>query len=209
MGTAIPSVTFENKAGAYAMVEHLLRCGHRRIAFLAGPSGNEDASWRALGYRQALAHHDILVTPALIGQGDFDDSTAERVVEDWLRSDLEMDAIFAGDDVSAQGAMRAVQAAGLRIPHDIAVVGFDDTILSRYLNPPLTTVHAPIEEAGHCAAERLISQIRGEPVAPLTLLPTELVIRDSCGWRAVMERQRAFFDSACLDSCQPACSSAV
>lgn len=181
-GLAIPSVTFENKRGAYNMVEHLLRCGYRRIAFLAGPACNEDSQWREAGYREALAAHNIPFEPGLIGQGEFDDPTAEAVVTRWIGDGMRMDAVFAGDDVSARGAMRAIRNAGLRVPNDIAVAGFDDTLLSQYLNPPLSTVRVPIEAAGWLAAERLIGLIRSEEVVPLTLLPTELVIRDSCGW---------------------------
>jgi DNA-binding LacI/PurR family transcriptional regulator len=77
--------------------------------------------------------------------------------------------------------MQAIHKANLRIPQDIALAGFDDSLLSRYLTPPLTTVHAPIEEAGRVAAEKLIGLINDESVELLTLLPTELVIRRSCG----------------------------
>lgn len=180
-GLSIPSVTFENKRGAYEMAAHLIGCGHRRIAFLAGPPGNEDSYWREVGYRAAMAAHDIPVDPTLIGLGQFDDKTSETLLTAWLDHGVQMDAIFAGDDVSARGAMRAVHNAGLRIPDDIAVVGFDDIVLSQYLNPPLTTVRAPIEEAGRIAAQQLICRIQGRETELLTLLPTELVIRGSCG----------------------------
>ncbi|MDX1415125.1 MAG: LacI family DNA-binding transcriptional regulator [Candidatus Promineifilaceae bacterium] len=179
----IPYVTFENKKGAYQMVEHLIACGHQHIAFLAGAPGNEDSYWRQKGYRQALDDYQIPFHPDLVAEADFSEERASVIVSRWLNEDKTIDAIFAADDVSARGAIWAVQAAGLRVPEDIAVAGFDDALLSQYVDPPLTTVRAPIEEAGRAAATQLIRLIRGEPADPLTLLPTELVIRRSCGWQ--------------------------
>jgi DNA-binding LacI/PurR family transcriptional regulator len=178
----IPYVTVENKNGAYQMVEHLIRCGHERIAFLAGVPENEDAYWRERGFREALAAHNLPFDPELIAEAGFDVEPAMQIVTQWLDEDKKIDAIFAADDVSARGAIQAVQAAGKRVPEDIAVAGFDDALLSQYIDPPLTTVRAPIEEAGRAAATQLLHVIRHEPVKSLTLLPTELVIRQSCGW---------------------------
>lgn len=177
----IPAITFENKAGAYQMVAHLVACGHARIAFLAGPPGNEDAYWRERGYREALETHNIPFDPELLAVAGFDEETAVTTVTQWIQANKAIDAIFAADDVSGRGAVRAIQAAGLRVPEDIAVAGFDDDLLSGYIDPPLTTVRAPIEEAGRTAATQLLHLINDEPVEALTLLPTELVIRQSCG----------------------------
>ncbi|NJN54948.1 MAG: LacI family transcriptional regulator [Anaerolineae bacterium] len=181
--TDIPCVTFENKEGARQMTEHLITCGHRRIAFLAGPVGNEDAQWREQGYREALAAHDLPVDPTLIVQGDFDGEVAATAVTHLLHTTAHIDAIFAADDESARGALQAIQQSGQRVPADIALAGFDDSLLSQYLNPPLTTVRAPIEAAGRAAASQLIQLIQTGRTAALTLLPTELVIRQSCGWQ--------------------------
>jgi LacI family transcriptional regulator len=178
----IPCVTFENKKGAYQMVEHMIQqCGHRRIAFLAGEPGNEDSYWREVGYKEALATYNIPLDPEIMGIGAFDDLVAEGVVSQWIAGDLQIDAIFAADDLSAQGTIRAIQKAGLSVPDDIAVAGFDDALLSQYLDPPLTTVHAPIEDAGRIAAEQLLRLIHTGQAESLILLPTELVIRHSCG----------------------------
>lgn len=182
-GTAIPCVTFENKSGARQMVEHLIACGHRRIAFLAGPAGNEDAYWREQGYREGLAAHHLPVDPTLIGPGGFNEGVAKATVTIWLKDNVTIDAIFAADDESARGALRASQQAGRRVPDDIAVVGFDDALLSQYLTPPLTTIRAPIELAGRTAVTQLIRLIQTDQAEALTLLPTELVIRQSCGWQ--------------------------
>lgn len=180
-GLTIPSVGFENKAGAITAVSHLLSLGRKRIVYLAGPTGNEDSYWRELGYREALSAHDIPVASELIVSGDFNESVAETAVTQLLQSGIEFDAIFAADDTSASGALFALQQAGKQVPEDVAVVGFDDASYTRYLTPALTTIHAPIEESGRNAAEQIIRLIQGKEADMLTLLPTELVVRESCG----------------------------
>src|SRR5215208_1258747 len=98
-----------------------------------------------------------------------------------LSDGIVFDAVFAGDDDSAIGAMRALKMAGRAIPADVAVVGFDDVPFARYLSPALTTVRAPIEEIGREAVRQLVHLMNGEPAQSLTLMRTELVIRESCG----------------------------
>lgn len=178
-GVNIPCITFENKQGARQMMEHLLGVhGYRRIAFL-GAEGVEDSTWRELGYREALAAYDVSF--GLIGNGKFLEPAARHVVQGWLADGIVPEAIFAADDESARGAIAAIQESGRTVPQEIAVVGFDDTVLAQYWSPPLTTVRAPIEEAGRAAAAQLIRLIRTGQADPLTLLPTELIIRRSCG----------------------------
>lgn len=181
-GLTIPCVTFENKSGARQLIDHLIeRHGYRRIAFLAGPEEHEDSYWREMGYRESLAAHDIPFDPALVARGGFNQEQAQRSVENWLAHNMELEAIFSGDDEAGIGVLAALQQANRRVPADIALVGFDDIDVSRYLNPPLTTVRAPIEQAGREAARQLVTLIRSGRADPLVLLPTELVIRRSCG----------------------------
>ncbi|HOU13537.1 MAG TPA: LacI family DNA-binding transcriptional regulator [Anaerolineae bacterium] len=181
-GLRIPSVTIENKASARQLVDHLIEVhGRRRIGFLAGPKGHEDSYWREKGYRESLAAHNIPYNPALVSVGGFNESIARAAVEKWLQEGIEMDAIFTGDDDSATGALAALIQAGKRVPDDVALVGFDDIDLARYLNPPLTTVRAPVEQVGYEAVRQLVRLIRTGEVEPLILLPTQLVIRQSCG----------------------------
>jgi DNA-binding LacI/PurR family transcriptional regulator len=181
-GVNIPCITFENKNGAAAMVEHLIEVhAYRRVAFLAGPPDNEDSYWRELGYREALAAHAIPFDPALVRVGGFNEKIAQATVEQWLEEGAEFEAIFAADDESAIGAMAALEWAGKRIPQDVAVAGFDDISLARYLTPALTTVHAPIEQAGWVAVEQLLRVIDTGQAEALVLLPTTLMIRGSCG----------------------------
>jgi LacI family transcriptional regulator len=161
-GLNIPCVTVENKSGACEAVDHLINeHGCRRIGFLTGPEGHEDSWWRELGYRESLAAHAIPFDPALVAMG----------------------AIFAGDDEAAAGVLTALSRAGKRVPGDVALVGFDDTHFSRYLSPPLTTVHAPIEQVGQEAVRQLVALVRTRRAEPLVMLPTRLVVRRSCGCR--------------------------
>jgi LacI family transcriptional regulator len=178
----IPIITIENKSGAQKLVEHLIEVhGCRRIVFLQGPEGNEDSEWRERGYREALKTHNIEYDPSLITSGGFDDEQAFHSIQQMLLDGVEMDAIFAGDDEAAMGVIRALRMAGRLIPADVAVVGFDDVPFARHLSPTLTTVRAPIEQVGRKAVQQLVHVIRGEQTEALTLLPTELVIRKSCG----------------------------
>lgn len=187
----IPFVTFENKNGAREIVTHLIEThGFRRIAFLRGPAGHQDSAWRERGYREALAQHGLPCHEEWIGVGGFNPHIAEETVTAWIAQGLlsppgtpepRLQAIFTGDDDSAFGVIRTLQQHGYQIPEDIAVVGFDDVPFAQYIAPALTTVHAPIEQAGYLAVCRLVQRIRGQPTERETLLPTRLVIRHSCG----------------------------
>lgn len=181
-GLSIPLVTVENKAASFRIVSHLVEVhGRRRIALLRGPQGNEDAYWREAGYREALKAHGLEYDETLVAPGDFDRSVSQASVRRWIQDGTVFDAVFTSDDESAIGALRALADAGLLVPEQVAVVGFDDQDLSPFLAPPLTTVHAPTRLVGETAARQLIRLIRGETVEPEILLPTELVLRASCG----------------------------
>jgi len=181
-GMAFPSIRIEDRSGARQITNHLIeRHRRRRIAFLRGPEGNEDSLLREQGYREALAGHGIPFDPALIGDGEFYAGPARATVDRWLAEGLEFDAIFAGDDGSASGALAALAQAGKRVPHDISLVGFDDAPVARYLSPQLTTVRAPSDQVGREAIRQLVRLIETGNAEPMTILPTELVIRQSCG----------------------------
>ncbi|MEO8286108.1 MAG: LacI family DNA-binding transcriptional regulator [Chloroflexota bacterium] len=181
-GLDIPYVTIENRAGARQVIDHLIEVhGRRHIALLTGPSGNEDSHRRELGYKESLAAHGIPFDPALVASGEFREQPARAAVERWLSQGLDFDAIFACDDDSAGGALLALTGAGKNVPGEVSLVGFDDTLVSRYFNPPLTTVHAPTERVGQEAVRQLVSLMTAGKAEPAVLLPTELVIRQSCG----------------------------
>jgi DNA-binding LacI/PurR family transcriptional regulator len=178
----VPCVTVENKAASRKIVEHLIDVHQRkRILFLKGPADEEDSFWRENGYREALDSRQIAFDGSLVAPGEFDRQTAQSTVGSLLSNGITFDAIFAGDDESAIGAMTALQEAGLRVPEDVSVAGFDDQWFAAFLSPGLTTVRAPTEDVGREAARQLIQLIRGGQAAQLTLLPTEIVIRRSCG----------------------------
>ena len=178
----IPTIAIENKEGAARLVEHLIRVHRRtRILFLRGPEGHEDSVWRERGYREALEANKIRFDPNLIASGGFDDEEACIAIQGLLSKRVSFDAVFAGDDDAAIGAIRALRLAGRLIPKDVAVVGFDDVPFARYLSPALTTVRAPIEQVGGEAVRQLVRLIDGQAAETLILMPTQLVIRESCG----------------------------
>ena len=184
-GTDIPTVTFENKSGARKAVDHLIDVHHRRhIVYVAGPEQHEDSYWRRRGYRESLDAHGIPFDPVLVVAGNFEEAPADAAISDLLSAGIDFDGVFSGDDESAIGVMNALQRAGRRIPQDVSVVGFDDVEISRHLTPPLTTIHAPIETAGLEAVRQLVQLVRTGSAEPLVLLPTDLVIRQSCGCTA-------------------------
>lgn len=181
-GMAIPSVIFENQHSVEQLIDHLIEVhGCRRIAFLRGPQANEDAALRETGYRAALARHGLAVDPELIEQGNYDTIEATWAMRRLLDKGVPFDAVFAGDDDSAAGVFLAMNERSLHVPDDIRVVGFDDSSIAQLLAAPLTTVHAPIEEAGFEAARQLIQLIQTGQADPQVVLPTHLVIRRSCG----------------------------
>jgi LacI family transcriptional regulator, galactose operon repressor len=180
----LPSVTVENKSATYRLVEHLiLQHNKRRILFLRGPKQQEDSYWRETGYRAALEAHGIAFDEKLVLIGEFEREIAYAALNQFLNGgeQLTFDAVFAGDDNAAIGVINALTEHGYRVPENIPVIGFDDLRLSAFLTPPLTTVRAPTETVGRVAAEKLFGLLRNETADGVTLLPTEIIIRRSCG----------------------------
>ena len=174
-------VNIDNRGGAYMMTEHLIGLGHRRIAFLRGAEGSTDALERLDGYRAALEAHGLTTDPALEFEGDFTLESGERAVPAILEADPRPTALFASNDLSAYGALSGLREAGLRVPDDLSLAGFDDVPLARIASPTLTTVHAPVQEMGQRAIERLLAQAKGTEGhgRGVVQLPTELAIRES------------------------------
>jgi DNA-binding LacI/PurR family transcriptional regulator len=180
----IPFVTVENKAATHNIIAHLIEDHNRRsILFLRGPHGQEDSQWREQGYIEALETHGIPFNASLLLDGGFDSQVAYQGMKNYLcqKNHRKFDAIFTGDDDAAIGVLTALSEAGIRVPEDVAIAGFDDSRLSPFLNPSLTTVRAPTEEVGRTAAGLLFALIKGQPAESVTLLPTEMIIRRSCG----------------------------
>ncbi|MEP6896049.1 MAG: LacI family DNA-binding transcriptional regulator [Chloroflexota bacterium] len=182
--TLIPSVTVENIEITHTLVEHLIKVhGKRRILFLRGPINQEDSSRREAGYKSALQANGLPFDENLILNGEFERDVAYEAMHAFLENDnhAEFDAVFTGDDDAAIGVLRALQMHNFQIPDQIAVVGFDDLGFAPFLNPPLTTVRAPTEAVGRIATERLFGLLENQPSDEVTMLPTEIIFRRSCG----------------------------
>ena len=177
------SITIANFDGAYAMVRHLIALGHRRIATLCGTEGNLDAAERRRGFRAALDDAGIEWDAELELSADFDEHSGFAAAERLLALDPLPTAVFAANDSMAIGALSAFRRAGLRVPDDIAVAGFDDIPTARYMDPPLTSVHVDISALGERAARRLLTAMMGpqDGVRSDEVLPARLVVRASCG----------------------------
>ncbi len=181
-GISFPIVTVENKSGAEMLINHLIEAhGRRRIVYLQGPESHQDSRWRERGYRDALESHGIPFDPELVEYGGFDEAEACDAIRQMLIDGVDFDAVFAGDDDAATGVIAALKQAGRDIPGDVAVVGFDDVPFSRFISPSLTTIRAPIEQVGREAVKQLVSLIEKGHAEPEILLPTEIIIRQSCG----------------------------
>jgi LacI family transcriptional regulator len=179
----IPHVIVENKISSRKMVDHLIDVHQRkRIMFIQGPGDQEDSYWRELGYRASLAAHGLPIDSNLILPGEFTNRVAYQALREYLsKGSLDFDAVFAGNDDSAAGIMTALGEVNIRVPEDVSVVGFDDFRLAPFLHPPLTSVRAPTEKVGRVAAGQLSKLFKNEPVDQRILLPTEIVLRRSCG----------------------------
>ncbi len=170
-----PSIHLDNAGGARAVAEHFVSTGRRRIVHIAGPVGNIDADERAEAFRNALkAHPDVQLETM---QGDFHEESGTAAAETLIRAGQAFDAVFAGNDMMAIGALESLRRAGLRVPQDVAVAGFDDVPLASHLG--LTTVRVRMAELGERAIERLISMLEGEDGGADELHRPELVVRSS------------------------------
>ena len=176
-----PSISYvdvDNVHGAREAVLHLLRQGRQRVATITGPLNTAAAIDRLEGYRLAFQGRGLPVDERLIAEGDFTETSGALAMQQLLSQ--QPDAVFCASDTMAQGAMRVIRAAGLRIPEDIAVVGYDDVPFAATLDPPLTTVRQPIERMGQEAVGLLLDLLAYPEDGPHRLvLPTELVIRAS------------------------------
>jgi LacI family transcriptional regulator len=176
-------VSVANRAGAAAVTSHLVDVhGVRDIAFLGGPEDSPDASERFAGFREALAASGLAAPDRPDGVGDFTEASGHRAVRALVGGGRRPAAIACANDQMAVGALTALADAGLRVPADIKVTGFDDIQLARHARPALTTIHQPMRQLGATAVELLLRRIADPAAAPATeLLPTRLVVRSSCG----------------------------
>jgi LacI family transcriptional regulator len=179
----VDSLGIDNHGGAYAMTRHLFALGRRRIAFIRGPRGNGDAEARLRGYRDALRDAGAESRGEWVFDGDFQKGAGLAAVERLLAASVRPDALFASNDAMAIAAMSGLRDAGLRVPEDVAVTGFDDIPVARFMNPSLTTVRVDIAGLGARAVRTLIHAVghKNEHARVRETLATTLVVRASCG----------------------------
>jgi LacI family transcriptional regulator len=183
-GIEAPSLSVDNRGGAFEAVAHLAEHGHERIATFTGPLANVEARQRLSGYRAAVRELGAVADDALELVGDFRRATGEALVDDLLALSPRPTALFAANDAMAIGALRALDRAGASVPSDLAVVGFDDIPTARYVTPPLSTIRVPMRELGRRAMQRMLDVLAGRTEADPAFsdtLDTELVPRASCG----------------------------
>ncbi|MCW8806490.1 MAG: LacI family transcriptional regulator [Rhodanobacter sp.] len=180
LAPGIGAICIDNYGGAVTMVEHLVAMGHQQIAFIAGPEDNFDAHERRRGYREAMRRLLPEVTEWIL-PGDFDEASGHRAGLALLASTQRPDAVFAANDMMALGCLFALAQGGLTIPADIALAGFDDIPLARYVHPSLTTMRTNIADVGGRAVAMLVSRVSNEaaPVKERVVLTTELIVRES------------------------------
>ncbi len=180
-GPRFETLAFDNHDGAYAAVEHLAEHGHERVALLTGGPQNYDARERRSGYRAAVSDYGLDADPSLELEGDFTREAGRAAVEQVRSLTPRPTALFASNDSMALGVLRGLHEAGLEAPDDLAVVGFDDIPMAHYVAPSLTTVHAPMQELGERAMERLLALVQDDASPAHQTLHTRLVRRESCG----------------------------
>jgi len=178
--SGLPTVDSDNFTGAVQAVEHLLGLGHRRIGFIGGRSDLESSRLREAGYRKALADAGIEVDPGLMREGDYRKDSTHEPARELLTLPERPTAIFAANDLSAIGTLEIAQELGLEVPAELSIIGFDDIPESALTNPPLSTVHQPIQQMGAAAIALLITLMDGAPVERTHIqLVTSLVERGS------------------------------
>jgi LacI family transcriptional regulator len=180
-GSHATYVKSDNIDGTRQAVEHLLSLGHRRIAFMTGPTVNLVGLERLLGCQQALAQAGIVLDSGLVRQSGWNIDEAYEAACLLLAERRDFTAIVAGSDFMAIGIMRALAEHGLRVPEDISLTGFDDIDLCQYTAPPLTTIRQDRVAMGRGAVRRLVAMIEGTEEATPLIIPTQLVVRKSTG----------------------------
>ena len=170
-----------DRYGAQLATRHLAELGHQRIAYINGMEDWIEAQNRLAGYRDVLTQCGLPVDEDLIRQGDWGVESGYRATQELLALKERPTAIFASNDIMALGAIYAIQDAGLKVPGDIALVGYDDRDFAAWIRPALTTVRMPSYEMGMAAARLLLQQFAGEELEDATEVPGELIVRESCG----------------------------
>lgn len=184
--SGMKTVVLDNYKNAKKLTQRLIKMGHENIGFIHGPSHNYDSKERYNGYLNALKSNGISISDKLEAQGNFTEDSGYKACQSLLRVEPWPTAIFAANDAMAIGAIEAVKDDGKKVPEDIAIVGFDDISMAKYISPALTTVKVPLFEMGQIVGKTLIQKINCEDdnnikVDEKIVIPLELKIRESCG----------------------------
>ena len=183
----IPSILVDNTEGMHSVITHLIEThGYRRIAFIRGPEIHQEAEQRYHAYTEGLTKYGITFDPDLVAGGDFTEPAGAQAIrllldQRKLLPGKDFEAIISANDTMALGVLEVLQARGIRVPADVALVGFDDKEDSQYTIPSMTTVRNPFHKLGALAVEMLLAQIKGHDAPKLTTLPLDLIVRQSCG----------------------------
>ena len=176
------SVTVDNTKGSVEAVKHLIDLGKKTIGFISGPENNYDNKERYKGYVETLKNNSMEVNNDFILKGKFTEESGYEAVKKYIsQGKMLPDAFFSSNDEMALGAIKAFKEEGIKVPQDVAIVGFDDVLISSYISPKLTTVRRPMYELGSFSAHMLMTMLEGKPMSSTLVLSTELIIRESCG----------------------------
>jgi len=182
----VPFVGTDHRLGGYLAGEHLIKLGYRRLGYINGEEGNLVGELRKQGFTQALAEHGLTLAPTdeyqLQLRGEWHDyESGYKVGQAFVNQVPRAEAIFCYNDLAALGFQKAVLDAGLKVPEDVALVGFDDIKRGVTAPVPLTTIHQPTDEIGELAVKTLLNLIENKPIQLRHILKPTLVVRDSCG----------------------------
>jgi DNA-binding LacI/PurR family transcriptional regulator len=178
-GTKLFFVDADNVGGAAMATRHLLDSGRQVVSTVTGPLDMSAGQDRLAGFVDTFAERGLKLRRDLIAEGDFSISSGYDAMTHLLEVEPRVDAVFAASDLTALGVMRAIEASGRRVRDDVAVIGFDDISAAETASPALTTVRQPIEDIGRSMADMLLRRLAGEDPARVTILPVELLLRDT------------------------------
>ena len=173
------SFSIDHYGASYAATDYLIKQGRRKIVHISGDPAFPHAALRIQAYRMALLDSGLPFDERYLLKGNFTPISGYAAMQEFLDKGIETDAVFSANDQMAVGAMKAIGLAGLRIPEEIAVVGFDDLSVSSLISPSLTTVHYPIYQIGYGVMRNIVDSREGKPVNPRVRMSTRLVIRRS------------------------------
>ena len=182
-GKNVSGVLSDDKLGASMAVDHLIKLGHKRIGYMHGNESGDDTH-RYQGYVEMMQKNGLPIDEDIILRGYYEESLAYSEMRSMLSSGVELpDAMFCANDEMAWGTIQALQDVGIKVPEDVSVIGYDDSLLSKYYSVPLTTVHSPITEMGNASATELFRLLHdeGDKSGTVTKLSPKMVYRSSCG----------------------------